>query len=70
MSVNPRDVEKSLKGIDYPVRKADLLKHAERNQADEQVREALQKLPNETFNSPTDVAKAIGEIDRQAKGMA
>jgi hypothetical protein len=63
-TVSPKDVEKAIKGIDFPARKQDLIKCAEKNNADEMVREVLKKLPDETFNKPTDVAKAIGEMDR------
>ncbi len=44
--VNPIQIEKFLKGIDYPAKKADLIKRAEQNGADEQVRATLQQLPN------------------------
>ena len=63
--VNPIQIEKFLKGIDYPARKADLIKRAEQNGADEQVRATLQQLPDQQFDSPADVSKAIGAIDRK-----
>ncbi len=64
--VSPAEVEKYLKGMDYPARKADLVKHVQ--QETQQVLETLQQLPDETFQRPTDVAKAIGEADRGPKG--
>ena len=63
--VNPIQIEKFLKGIDYPARKADLIKRAEQNGADEQVRATLQLLPEQQFDSPADVSKAVGAIDRK-----
>jgi len=63
--VNPIQIEKFLKGIDYPARKADLIKRAEQNGADEQVRATLQQLPDQQFDSPADVSKAVGAIDRK-----
>jgi hypothetical protein len=64
-SINPIQLEKYLKGIDYPVSKADLLKQAEKNGADQQARSTLEQLPDKTFDSPTDVSKAVGTINRK-----
>ena len=63
--VNPIQIEKFLKGIDYPAKKADLIKRAEQNGADEQVRATLQQLPEQQFDPPADVSKAVGAIDRK-----
>lgn len=65
---SPKDVEKSLKGIDYPAKKQDLLKHAQTHGAEPQVLETLKQLPEQTFEGPTGVTKAIGEIDRRSGG--
>jgi hypothetical protein len=62
--VSPAEVERFLKGVDYPVNKDDLVKYVK--QESQEVLEVIQKLPNETFNKPTDVAKAIGEIARES----
>ncbi len=67
-AASPREVEKALKGIDYPARKQDLLKVAESNNADEVVHRVIQSLPDQTYNTPIDVTKAIGEMDRGGKG--
>lgn len=65
--VNPIQVEKHLKGLDYPTSKDNLVKHAQQQGADQNIMDALQKLPDETFNKPTDVTKAIGEINRESR---
>jgi hypothetical protein len=67
-SVSPREVEKALKGIDYPARRQDMLKVAESNNAEEVVRRVIESLPDKTYNTPIDVTKAIGEMDRSGKG--
>ncbi len=67
-NVSPREVEKALKGIDYPAGKHDLMKCAESNHAEEVVRRVIQGLPDQTYNTPIDVTKAIGEMDRSNKG--
>lgn len=64
--VRPPEVEKYLKGVDYPASKADLVKHSKQEM--QQVLEILQQLPDQTFNKPTDVAKALGEIERGSRG--
>ena len=63
--VNPIQLQKYLKGMNYPARKADLIKRAEQNGADEQIRSTLEQLPDQEFNSAADVSKAIGAIDRK-----
>ncbi|MGH2506517.1 MAG: DUF2795 domain-containing protein [Ktedonobacteraceae bacterium] len=62
---NPVEVEKSLKGIDFPAKKQDLIKHAQQHGADREVLETIKDLPREDFNNAADVTKAIGEMDRQ-----
>ncbi|MBA2677291.1 MAG: DUF2795 domain-containing protein [Ktedonobacteraceae bacterium] len=62
--INPIQVEKFLKGIDYPANKSILLERAEANGVDENVREALQNLPDQQYKSPTDISKAIGAINK------
>ena len=66
--VSPAEVERYLKGVDYPVSKADLVKHLQQEM--QQVLEVLQKLPNQTFQKPTDVSKAFGEMERGSKGSS
>jgi hypothetical protein len=64
---NPVEVEKSLKGVNYPAKKNDLIKHAQQQGANPEVIDTLKELREENFNSPVDVSKAVGEIDRQDK---
>ena len=66
-AVSPKEVEKHLKGVDYPAKKTDLIKKARQEGANEQVIEALQKMPGEVFNKPTDITKAIGQEDRGSR---
>lgn len=71
MAVSPKDVEKFLRGVDYPVTKDDLINHVKKQQALlPRVLDALEKLPEQTFNRPVDVSKAIGEIDRSLKSSS
>ena len=65
MHVSPAEVEKSLKGVDYPAKKEDLVTHAQKQGASQEVLETIKKLPEEKFQSPIDVSKAIGEMERK-----
>jgi hypothetical protein len=60
MAMSPAEVEKFLKGMNYPARKEDLVKYVKHEM--QQVVNVLQQLPDETYNRPSDVAKAFGEI--------
>lgn len=61
--VNPIEVQKHLKGIDYPANKQDIIKHAEKQGADEELRSLLEELPEDEYETPTDVNRAIGQIE-------
>jgi uncharacterized protein DUF2795 len=61
--MNPIEMQKYLKGVDYPASKGDLLKHAEKQGADEVARSLLEKLPDEQYETPADVSKAAGKIE-------
>ncbi len=63
-TINPIQLEKFLKGVDYPAKKADLLKQAQKNGADDQARSTLEQLPDQEFDSPTAVSKAVGKLDK------
>ncbi len=63
MAVNPIQLEKFLKGADYPTDKQSLIKIAQSNQADQEVIETLNNMPGDQFNSVKDVSKAIGAED-------
>ncbi len=61
--VNPIQVQKYLKGVDYPCSKQDLVNKAKQEGADENVLNTLQAMRMDRFNSPNDVAQAIGQIE-------
>lgn len=61
--VNPVQVQKFLKGMDYPANKQEVLHHAKQQGADENVCSTLEQLPDEDFETPADVSKAIGGIE-------
>lgn len=60
---NPVQVQKDLKGVDYPVSKQELLEHAKHQGADENVCATLEQLPEQQYGTPAEVSKAIGELE-------
>jgi hypothetical protein len=61
--VNPIQLQKHLKGVDYPASKEQLVQHAQKQGADDNAISVLQQLPDEEYESPTDVSEAVGEIE-------
>lgn len=61
--VNPIQLQKYLKGVDYPASKQTILEAAEQHGADEDLRATLERLPDEEFNTPADVSKAVGQLE-------
>ena len=56
---NPIQIQKYLKGVDYPADKQTLIKTAKQQGADESVCASLDQLPDEEFQTPADVSAAF-----------
>jgi predicted transcriptional regulator len=61
-NVSPAQVEKSLKGTHFPAEKQDLIQKAKENNANKDVLEVLENMPDKQFNSPVDISKAMGRM--------
>lgn len=62
------DLERALAGIEFPVQRRDLLKHASRRTpADAAVLQLMRGLPERTYRDAADVAVALGEIKRPGR---
>jgi hypothetical protein len=59
---SPIEVQKYLKGIDYPATKEDLIKTARRNGARKELISLLEELKEGEFANPAEVSKRIGEL--------
>ena len=57
--LNPIEFQKALKGVEYPASKDDLLKACDNNGGNDDVRAALDKLPDKSFETPADVTEAV-----------
>jgi hypothetical protein len=60
--VNPIQLQKYLKGVDYPANREALLANAKKMGADENVYASLEQLPDEDFETPADVSEAVGKL--------
>ena len=58
-SISPIDLQKALKGADYPARRDDLVSLARDNGADDVLVEKLANAPTDEFDGPNDVQKAV-----------
>ncbi len=61
--INPIQLQKHLKGVDYPASKEELIEHAKKQGADDNAISALEQLPDQEYDSPTDVSEAVGDIE-------
>jgi Protein of unknown function (DUF2795) len=55
--VSPIDIQKALKGIDYPATKEQILEHAKGG--DKDVLDALQKIDDREYEGPSGVSAAV-----------
>jgi Protein of unknown function (DUF2795) len=60
---NPIQVQKFLSGMHYPADKDEIVNHAKKQGADDNIMQTLEQLPDESFETPADVSKAIGQIE-------
>ena len=60
--VNPIQVQRFLRGVDYPASRQALIETARREGADENVLATLARLPDRIYDAPTDVAREIGKL--------
>ena len=61
--VNPIQAQKFLSGLDYPASKQQIVDHAQNQGADENVRSALEQIPDREYNGPNAVSAELGIID-------
>lgn len=59
--VNPIQIQKFLKGVDYPASKEVLIENARKMGADENVCASLEQLPDQDYDAPVDVSEALSK---------
>jgi hypothetical protein len=57
---NPIELQKYLSGVDYPAKRDDLVRAAEKNGADSGTLDVVRRLPDRTYDGPSGVSKEIG----------
>ncbi|MEU7426287.1 DUF2795 domain-containing protein [Streptomyces sp. NPDC040750] len=57
--LSPIDLQKALKGADYPASRDDLVSLAKRNGADEHVVQMISQAGTDRFDGPDEVQKAL-----------
>lgn len=62
--VNPIQLQKYLKGVDYPAKKDDLVEHAKSHGADDEAVDALSSIKNGEYDTPASVSHAISEAGK------
>lgn len=58
---SPVQVQKFLRGVDYPASKEQLIESAQEEGADEQTLELLGSLPDRQYESPISVSQELGQ---------
>jgi predicted outer membrane protein len=56
---NPIQIQKYLKGVDYPASKEQLIENARKLGADDNICASLEQLPDDEFQTPADVSEAF-----------
>lgn len=64
------DVERFVRDANYPANKRELVDYARRQNAPEDVMSALDKLPDQRFNSAMEVSRSMGEESRGRMGSS
>ena len=59
MDVNPIELQKHLKGVDYPASRDELVSTAESNGAPSEVVDALRNASKDSFDGPSAVQQAV-----------
>ncbi|WP_428486847.1 DUF2795 domain-containing protein [Rhodopila sp.] len=58
---SPVNITHFLKGIDFPAKRDDLLRHARQNHAEQEVLREIEQMPNQDYGSMADVMKGFGK---------
>jgi Protein of unknown function (DUF2795) len=59
MAFQVTEVQKALKGVDYPATREELARHAEGNGADRELVDALRTMKRDSFDGPNAVMKGL-----------
>ncbi len=57
--VNPIQLQKYLSGVGYPIDREGLIEAARGNDADDDILEQLEQMPDRTYYGPNEVSEAV-----------
>lgn len=60
--MNTAAISQYLEGLDFPVRKTEVINHVQRQNAPSQIIETLQKMPGEKYSSMAGIWHAVGKV--------
>ncbi|WP_119460778.1 DUF2795 domain-containing protein [Rhodospirillaceae bacterium SYSU D60014] len=60
---SPANVAHHLSGIDFPASKQDLVRHAKEKNADQEVIQVLDQMPDQDYGNMADVMKGVGKVE-------
>lgn len=59
---SPSNIARFLSGMDFPVKKEDVVKHAKGLKADNEILDVLKQIPEREYGNMADVMKGLGEV--------
>lgn len=59
---NPIQIQKYLGGLDYPVKKQDIVQKARQKGADDNILQILQQIPDQEYSSPVALSREVSKI--------
>jgi hypothetical protein len=62
MAVSAIDISRSLSGIDFPANKRDLVNHAREKNANQEILDVLQQMPEREYDNMADVEHEFGQV--------
>ncbi|MDD1775112.1 MAG: DUF2795 domain-containing protein [Methanobacterium sp.] len=54
--ITTNDIENAIMGVDFPAKKYEIIKQADKNNVDKEVKKAIEKIPEKIYNSPAEVS--------------
>lgn len=61
----PAQIGPFIKNINFPANKKEVVKHAQHSNANQDVIDTLNSLPNQEFNSSQELKRVLADIQRQ-----
>ncbi len=60
---SPSNIAQHLKHIHFPCKRDDLIRQAEKNQAEGDVLDVLRQMPDQQYHTMAEVMKGVGQVE-------